>query len=44
VPELPQITIDPMLYNAIVCGLFTALSWNAVALVTRWRKERKNAR
>jgi hypothetical protein len=44
VPDLPQIEINALLYNAIVVGLFAALSWHTISLLTAWRKQRARAK
>jgi hypothetical protein len=44
VPDLPQIAINAVLYNAIVAGLFAALSWHVISLVTNWRRQRARAK
>jgi hypothetical protein len=32
--ELPQVELPSLVYNALVCGLGSALAWHAMNLIT----------
>jgi hypothetical protein len=40
-PDLPQVALPPFVYNALVCGLATAISWQVLSLLQRWRATRR---
>ena len=40
IENLPQIVIPAMLYNIILCSLFTVLGWHVTSAVLAFRKRR----